>query len=335
MSRKVRIFWIVFLLILFGGGIFFGAALLTGSLKFGAEVITGCQGSRQISNFMGRPGANLVTYNLFGQEVTVNEKITSFLDGVQKEVNDAKTGYTFSNIQTYNNRSKRGGGGKSLHSYGIAIDINPGSNPQTGRGEVQTDIPQVVIDIFRKYGFVWGGEWVGERDAMHFEWYGGEVSGNFVNANNGQKITEVTTTLDNLPVPTADGSYNWTLAATHPYQIKVKARGYEENNFSLSLSCFEDRTADIVLKPLADNLPGSISGHITLRGRSPLIPATISLDGKAVGASNVTGDYIISGVTRGRHTITAKILLFPSASISTIDMVPGEAINNLDLTIGQ
>jgi hypothetical protein len=75
MSRKGRIFWIILLLVLFGGGIFFGAAILTGTLKFGAEVITGCQGSRQISNFMGRPGANLVTYNLFGSEVTVNEKI--------------------------------------------------------------------------------------------------------------------------------------------------------------------------------------------------------------------------------------------------------------------
>jgi hypothetical protein len=222
-----------------------------------------------------------------------------------------------------------------LHSYGIAIDINPERNPQTGRGEIQTDIPQKIIDIFRKYGFIWGGEWVGERDAMHFEWYGGEVSGNFINANTGQKITEVAATLDNLPAPNADGSYNWTLAATHPYQVKVKARGFSENNFSLSLSCFEDRSADIVLSPLADNLPGSISGKISLRGRSPLIPATISLDGKAVGASNITGDYIISGVTRGRHNVTAKILLFPSVSVDTIDMVPGETITDLDLTIGQ
>lgn len=142
-------------------------------------------------------------------------------------------------------------------------------------------------------------------------------------------------TLDNVPAQNADGSYNWVLVATHPYQVKVKARGFEENNFSLSLSCFEDRTSDIVLKSLPDNLPGSIAGKVTLRGRSPLIPATISLDGKAVGASNVTGDYIITGVSRGRHSVTAKILLFPSVSISTIDMVPGEAINNLDLTIGR
>lgn len=335
MSRKGRIFLIILLLVLFGGGVFLGTALLTGNFKFGAEVITGCQNSSQIANLVGKVGSNLTTYNLFGSNVTVNQKITPFLDNVQKQVNDAKTGYTFDDIQTYNNRSKRGGGGKSLHSYGIAIDINPSRNPATGSGVVQTDIPQKIIDIFRQNGFIWGGEWVGERDAMHFEWYGGEVSGNFVNAATGQKITEVTTTLDNLPAPNADGSYNWTLAATHSYQVKVKARGFAENNFSLSLSCFENRNSDISLTPLSDNLPGTISGKISLKGRLPLIPATISLDGKAIGASNVTGDYIITGVTRGRHTVTAKIMLFPSVSISTIDMVPGEVIDNLNLTIGK
>lgn len=333
MSRKARIFWIILLLVLFGGGIFYVTALLTGSFRFGAEVITGCQGSRQISNFLS--GSPLVTYNLFGSDVTVSEKITPFLDGVQKEVKDAKINYSFDDIQTYNNRYKRGGGGKSLHSYGIAIDINPSRNPATGRGELQTDIPQQLIDIFRKYGFVWGGEWVGEYDPMHFEWYGGEVFGNVVNADSGQKVTDASVTLDNIPMSVTDGSFSWTIAATRPYQVKAKARGYEENNFSLSVSCFENKNSDIALKPLPDNLPGTISGTITLKNRPPLIPATISLDGKIVGASNVTGNYIITGVNRGKHTVTAKILLFPAATVNSPDMVPGESITDLDITIGQ
>lgn len=331
MSRKVRVFWIIFLLVLFGGGIFYLSVLLTGSFRFGAEVITGCQGSRQISDFLS--GSPLVSYNFFGHEVTVSEKIVPFLDAAQKEINDAKTGYNFEDIQTYNNRSKRGGGGKSLHSFGIAFDINPSRNPRVD--PVQTDIPQKIIDIFRKYGFIWGGEWVGEADPMHFEWYGGEITGNFIDANSNQKIISATATLDGVTAAGADGSFHWILPATHPYQVKAKARGYEENNFSLTLTCFEKRNQDIVLKPLPDNLPGTISGTITLKGRAPLIPATISLDGKAVGASNITGEYIVSGVTRGKHTITAKILLFPPVSITAPDIMPGEAINNLNITIGQ
>jgi len=52
----------------------------------------------------------------------------------------------------------------SLHSFGIAIDINSLEN---GRGTVG-QMDRTVVDIFKKWGFAWGGDW-GYTDPMHFE----------------------------------------------------------------------------------------------------------------------------------------------------------------------
>lgn len=68
----------------------------------------------------------------------------------------------------YNPRLNRGGDpGFSLsrHSWGTAIDFNPSSNPY---GEEPT-MPIEVVEIFRRWGFSWGGTWT-VPDGMHFEW---------------------------------------------------------------------------------------------------------------------------------------------------------------------
>ncbi len=68
----------------------------------------------------------------------------------------------------YNARLIRGGdkgGAISRHSWGIAVDINPSSNPYGG---VVAMDPRVV-EIFHKWGFAWGGGWV-YTDGAHFEW---------------------------------------------------------------------------------------------------------------------------------------------------------------------
>ena len=53
----------------------------------------------------------------------------------------------------------------SRHTYGCAVDFDPKTNRVGTRG----DIPQWVIDIFKSWGFTWGGDWK-MKDAMHFEW---------------------------------------------------------------------------------------------------------------------------------------------------------------------
>lgn len=338
MSRRAKVIILVVILVLLGGVAFWVWNKWTGYFKIGAQAIIGCQNYSDITAFLGPPGSNLVTYNLFGHEVSVHQRTTPFLDTIQKEVNDAKTGYSFNDVQTFNDRPKIGGGGRSLHSWGIAIDINPGRNPyQVGNwGAPETDIPGPIIDIFKKYGYAWGGDWAGERDPMHFEWYGADVYGSFIDAQSQQKVLDEAAYVNNSGAPASGGDYRWTLEATHPHEIQVKAKGYEVTKFPLELFCWQDRGLDITLKPLPDNLPGSISGKVSLVGnRPPVIPATIYLDGKAVGATNVRGDYMITGVRTGKHKIGAKVMFFPGSSIDVPEMKPGENIRNLNFSIGQ
>lgn len=100
---------------------------------------------------------------------------------------------------SYNCRTITGGKGKSLHSYGIALDVNWTTNPfkttkpkrkpvfsdkptQAARAEdvkrakADTDMtPQMIADALAirtrdgKQVFEWGGNWNTVKDAMHFE----------------------------------------------------------------------------------------------------------------------------------------------------------------------
>lgn len=332
-KTKLILLIIVFLLVV-GVGIYLWL-VGTGRIKTGAEAIIGCQGSRQISSFLGAPGQNLVSYNLFGQEVTVNSLIVPYLDEAQKEINAAKTGYNFNTIYTYVNRSKIGGGGKSLHSWGIAIDINPETNPYQpdNYGPVQTDMPTQIIDIFRKYGFIWGGDWPGERDPMHFEWYGARITGSALDKTSSQKIVNVATSIDGAGSPNAGGSYDW-LVPFGSHTITAKAKGYKDASLGVSLACFSDNTIDIMMEALPANTAGSISGHITANNYPILMPANIYLDGRLVGVSNIRGDYYIPNVREGKHKVEAKVLFSP-VSGRTVDLVRGESLKGADIVIGK
>jgi hypothetical protein len=51
----------------------------------------------------------------------------------------------------------------SLHSWGIAIDINARTNMPDTDGDMHSE----VINIFGRHGFYWGGNF---RDPMHFQY---------------------------------------------------------------------------------------------------------------------------------------------------------------------
>lgn len=75
-------------------------------------------------------------------------------------------------------RDKRTMSALSLHSWGIAIDFNTLANPQgmippetydESRPFVfTTDHP--IVKLFRAQGFLWGGDFKEEKDAMHFQY---------------------------------------------------------------------------------------------------------------------------------------------------------------------
>jgi hypothetical protein len=97
------------------------------------------------------------------------------------------------NTSSFNCRAITGGGGFSIHSYGLAIDINPIQNPylsiptnasQTGlitiiprtgslyinRTNIRPGMSEVIIDLFAKNGFsIWGGKWNTPIDWQHFQ----------------------------------------------------------------------------------------------------------------------------------------------------------------------
>ena len=63
----------------------------------------------------------------------------------------------------------------SYHSYGSVVDLNWNSNPLvyhgTGAYRPGSDpysVTQQVVNIWKKHGFYWGGDWKSYKDYMHF-----------------------------------------------------------------------------------------------------------------------------------------------------------------------
>jgi hypothetical protein len=54
--------------------------------------------------------------------------------------------------------------GLSLHSWGIALDLNVATNQRGTSG----DMDPRVVDVMARWGFAWGGTW-SDPDPMHFE----------------------------------------------------------------------------------------------------------------------------------------------------------------------
>jgi hypothetical protein len=65
----------------------------------------------------------------------------------------------------FNIRNKRGLGSASLHSWGLAVDINAAWNKLGGASTQNADF----IKCFLENGFEWGGNWTGRADPMHLQ----------------------------------------------------------------------------------------------------------------------------------------------------------------------
>jgi hypothetical protein len=64
----------------------------------------------------------------------------------------------------FNIRRKRGAASMSLHSWGVAIDINAAWN----RFGQKSTMPMALVKCFTDAGFEWGGYW-SVPDGMHFQ----------------------------------------------------------------------------------------------------------------------------------------------------------------------
>lgn len=81
--------------------------------------------------------------------------------------------YVINTAGTFNWRVISGTQRLSGHSFAIAIDINTQfSNYWQWAGKnylYKNQIPKQIVEIFEKYGFIWGGKWY-HYDTMHFEY---------------------------------------------------------------------------------------------------------------------------------------------------------------------
>ena len=75
-------------------------------------------------------------------------------------------------------RTIHGSTWRSMHSYGIAIDVGvpradywrwvPGATRSEAAPAYRNRFPREVVDVFERHGFIWGGRWQ-HFDTMHFE----------------------------------------------------------------------------------------------------------------------------------------------------------------------
>ena len=84
-------------------------------------------------------------------------------------------GYQPSSSWAYNCRNIAGTNNHSLHSFGIAIDIDPTANPYTTgdpySGKIKASHVAAALGVKNRQGrsvWAWGGNWT-KRDRMHFQ----------------------------------------------------------------------------------------------------------------------------------------------------------------------
>ncbi|MGZ8323583.1 MAG: M15 family metallopeptidase, partial [Rhodoplanes sp.] len=80
--------------------------------------------------------------------------------------------YLLPSAGTFNCRTVRDTGQRSMHAWGAAIDINTRYADYwllSGRKRYRNHIPWRIIAVFERHGFIWGGKW-SHFDTMHFEY---------------------------------------------------------------------------------------------------------------------------------------------------------------------
>ena len=124
-------------------------------------------------------GRNMVTVRTkSGATFQVNKELEGNFKGLLRELESRGYYINPGNLGAggFNYRPKMGAAGLSEHSFGSAIDINPGASENTDRklhGEKlagKNNLPPDIAMIAKRYGFSWGGLW-DRQDTMHFEYH--------------------------------------------------------------------------------------------------------------------------------------------------------------------
>lgn len=114
--------------------------------------------------------SQLVTMGFLGHSVRVNKAVVPALlnvDNLWKAMGENYF-YPVTSVGGYNCREvKNKPGYWSMHAFGLAIDINPSTNPYN-QTTLKTDMPASFVALFTSAGWGWGGNWSSPKDPMHF-----------------------------------------------------------------------------------------------------------------------------------------------------------------------
>lgn len=117
---------------------------------------------------------------LVGHVLYVNKLIVDPLRRALAACSSLRDGYVLHTIGCFAPRAQRGSNGAvlSLHTWGIAVDLNPEQNPLIApcppddprrRDRLNYNLPDAWIDAFKRAGFFWGGDFHNRFDSMHFQ----------------------------------------------------------------------------------------------------------------------------------------------------------------------
>jgi len=120
---------------------------------------------------------------LVGQKITVSKinGVDKQLQAISRELDEhPELKKYLANIGgTFAWRNIKGTTRPSMHSFGVTIDINTTYSDywqwhchctnEDAPVSYHNRIPQLVVDVFEKHGFIWGGKWY-HYDTMHFEY---------------------------------------------------------------------------------------------------------------------------------------------------------------------
>jgi D-alanyl-D-alanine carboxypeptidase len=112
-----------------------------------------------------------------GRTLRVHQRLLGPLDQAKANVYAAGTSYRVTDGSGWVWRNVGGSDQMSQHATGSAVDFNPASNPYRYDGSLVTNIPSAWVQAFRSAGMCWGGDWLVQKDPMHFSWRGPAASG--------------------------------------------------------------------------------------------------------------------------------------------------------------
>ena len=139
----------------------------------------------------------MVSARVLGRRTPVNPRTIEAWAALEQALQ--RTSYRAERVWVYNCRNIAGSSSRSLHAYGLAIDIDPGWNPnrrtpdgrpvrfsdaatqeqrladvRQGRADTvftpeQIAAVEAVRTVDGRQVFSWGGRWRTTKDTMHFE----------------------------------------------------------------------------------------------------------------------------------------------------------------------